>query len=178
VTSEIAVALLRTCGADRVPHSGRTLLDHLTGTARILASWAEPDWVVHGGLLHSVYGSPAGGRPLLTPGARPIVRSVVGTHAETLAYAFAHRTPDALRVPDSPTLRIRDGSALTVDAPMWRALADVYAANLLEQLPRLGLARLADARPSLRSLAPLLSPAARTACSPALPPDWLVRHPA
>ncbi|WP_283137724.1 DUF6817 domain-containing protein [Rhizohabitans arisaemae] len=171
--SEIAVALLRTCGADRVPHSGRTLLDHLTGTARILDSWAEPDWVVHGGLLHSVYGSPAGGRPLLTPGARPVVRSVVGPSAETLAYAFAHRAPGAFPVPDSPELRLGDGSTLTVDAPLRHALADVYAANLLEQLPRLGLAHLADARPTLRSLTPFLSPAARARCSPALPPGWL-----
>lgn len=84
-----AIALLHRLGAHTVPHSERALLDHLVGTARILAEWGERRAVVLAGLVHSVYGT--AGFPLAVAALteRELVRAAVGEQAEELALYFS-----------------------------------------------------------------------------------------
>lgn len=51
--------LLEKIGAQRVSHSGRTLLEHLTGTSRILKRWNCDHSVCSAGLFHSLSGTPS-----------------------------------------------------------------------------------------------------------------------
>lgn len=174
--SELAIALLRTCGAHRRPHSGRSLLDHLVGTADILMSWDEAPWVVNAGLIHSVYGSSTGSsRGLLSCEGRPVVAAVVGSEAEEIAYVLSMRSRGALESRAATgirTLALRDGSTTELSPEQWRAIAAVYVSNLVEQAPRVGLGVLAAAESAVSSLSPLLSDLARDASSAVLPSNW------
>jgi hypothetical protein len=46
--------------ADRMPHSGRSLLDHLVGTRQLLVDGGARPPVCNAGLIHFVYGTRAG----------------------------------------------------------------------------------------------------------------------
>ncbi|HYZ81406.1 MAG TPA: aspartyl/asparaginyl beta-hydroxylase domain-containing protein [Solirubrobacteraceae bacterium] len=87
--ADATVAMLRAEGAERLPHAGgRTLLDHLAGTAAIVARWGQPDWLVHAALIHSVYGTDAYHDQLIEPARRGEIAAVAGARAERLAYLF------------------------------------------------------------------------------------------
>jgi ribosomal protein L16 Arg81 hydroxylase len=82
------LAFLKELGADRIPHSGRTLFDHLVGTAHILESWGADDPVCAAGLFHSAYGTEFFREALLPFDDRARVRERAGERAERLAYVF------------------------------------------------------------------------------------------
>jgi aspartate beta-hydroxylase len=84
------VGFLRQRGADGHPHAGgRTLLDHLIGTAAILRRWGLPPAVQRAGLIHSVYGTETYRRAVAGAGDREEVAAVAGADAERLAHLFA-----------------------------------------------------------------------------------------
>src|SRR5436305_693233 len=83
------VTLLRTHGAEELPHAGgRTLLDHLLETQALVRRWNQPPWLQHAALIHSVYGTDAYQRQLLPLSARSEVAAVAGKRAERVAYLF------------------------------------------------------------------------------------------
>jgi len=83
------VSLLRERGAAAAAHGrGRTLLDHLIGTAEIVRRWGQPPLLQHASLLHSVYGTDAYAPALLAEPDRETVRRLAGADAERLAYLF------------------------------------------------------------------------------------------
>src|SRR5438552_237476 len=87
------VAFLRAEGARGQPHAGgRTLLDHLEETAAIVRRWGQPAWLQNAALIHSVYGTEAYDRRLISPARREEVAAVAGDRPERLAYLF-HVTP-------------------------------------------------------------------------------------
>lgn len=137
-------AFLRERGAERQDHTGRSLLDHLTGTYELLRRWQQPSQVCWAGLFHSVYGTESFGGAIVARDDRDAVRGLIGVEAEALVYAFcgmrrgefleevaghAAHTSDPLHVPS------RDGWSV---APLSRAqvggLVITILANHLEQM--------------------------------------------
>jgi hypothetical protein len=77
--------------SDRIkdlPHSGRTLQDHLDGTANILRYWNCSDDIVNAGLYHSVYGT-SSYKNVATTNREEVV-ALIGVHAESLVYTFCN----------------------------------------------------------------------------------------
>lgn len=99
---------LMNLGADEVPHSGRTLLDHLTGTASIVERWGEREDVVHAALFHSIYGTEFFRRATLGPDDRPTVAQKIGAYAERLVWLFCMLDRASL-TPAAEEIVLRDG---------------------------------------------------------------------
>lgn len=80
-------------GAARLPHSGRTLLQHLIGTARQLKRHGRPQTEVLAGLFHSVYATEYYKLANALSISRASVISLIGNDAESLAYIFCNLRP-------------------------------------------------------------------------------------
>jgi aspartate beta-hydroxylase len=92
------IGFLKSAGAGETRHAaGRSLLDHLLETYAIVRRWAQPDWLAHAALLHSVYGTDRYRQQLLPLSRRNEVRELAGDRAERIAYLFS-------AVPRSPLL--------------------------------------------------------------------------
>ncbi|HEV3127653.1 MAG TPA: aspartyl/asparaginyl beta-hydroxylase domain-containing protein [Solirubrobacteraceae bacterium] len=152
------IEFLRSEGAGELPHGrSRPLLDHLIGTYEILHRWGQPEWLQRAGLLHSVYGTDAYDRELLSAGRRAEVAGLAGEQAERTAFLFCVTPRGPLL---SGTYRWARGLPVkTRDAEASRAELDtlvlLHMANLAEQ------AQSADGSPGrwlvrLRQLAELL----------------------
>lgn len=84
------ISFLTAAGAATLPHArGRSLLDHLTGTAAILRRWGQPEWLARAALIHSVYGSDRYAPRLLARTERARVEAIAGPRAERLAHLFS-----------------------------------------------------------------------------------------
>lgn len=83
--------------ADTTGHSGRTLLDHLKGTRRLLEQWELPEHVCIAGLFHSIYGTNIFTVQSASFDDRDRLKGLIGEKAERLAFLFciANR-PEAL----------------------------------------------------------------------------------
>ena len=83
------IDFLQRAGAGEHRHAGgRSLLDHLIGTAEIVARWGQPTPLRRAGLLHSVYGTDAYGEALLAGSQRGELAAIAGAEAERLAFLF------------------------------------------------------------------------------------------
>ena len=82
------LALLKELSTDESPHSGRTLLDHLSGTRDLLVEWANPEHICLGGLFHSIYGTAYYKVQSASLDRRGDVAAVIGERAEALAFLF------------------------------------------------------------------------------------------
>ncbi|MGJ4729260.1 DUF6817 domain-containing protein [Luteimonas sp. SDU101] len=123
-------------GADQVPHSGRTLLEHLVGTSELLRSWGCSEQVCAAGLLHSVYGTNAFRAVTVDPSERRAVAAVAGTEAESLAYLFAtsDRPGAFLAAVRGRELRNRlTGEPARASLEALTNLVQIECANLIEQ---------------------------------------------
>jgi hypothetical protein len=69
-------------------HSGRTLLEHLIGTYKILDEGFAPLYVCDAGLFHSVYGTAYFKPKTISLDNRDIVKDIIGEEAENLAFMF------------------------------------------------------------------------------------------
>lgn len=86
---DVIASLLRTAGANRLPHQhGQTLLDHLLRTRKIVERWLQPVWVQDAAALHTVYGTSVYRSQLIAVSNREQVRAAAGDKAERLAYLF------------------------------------------------------------------------------------------
>src|SRR5262245_61090036 len=93
---ESDLEFLRRHHADALGHSGGSLLDHLVGTAALLAEWSAPAHVVRAGLFHSVYGTGAFGDAAVAPTARAELVAQIGARAEALVHWFCTLERDSL----------------------------------------------------------------------------------
>ena len=82
-------SILITKGISKIAHSGRTLSDHLEGTAMLLISWQSEAQIVTAGRYHSIYGTKAFNRSLLTSTDRSMVSQHIGSYAESLIWSFS-----------------------------------------------------------------------------------------
>jgi aspartate beta-hydroxylase len=73
-----------------MPHAGgRSLLEHLIGTAELLDRWGQPDAIRRAALIHSVYGTEVYRHAIAGQKDRAELAAVAGEDAERLAYLFA-----------------------------------------------------------------------------------------
>jgi hypothetical protein len=80
-------------GAARLPHSGRTLLQHLIGTARQLKGHGRPQTEVLAGLFHSIYATEYYSLAAALSISRSSVINLIGNDAESLVYIFCNLKP-------------------------------------------------------------------------------------
>jgi ribosomal protein L16 Arg81 hydroxylase len=132
------LAFLKQLGAERIPHSRRTLFDHLVGTAKILESWGADDAVCAAGLFHSAYGTEFFREALLSFDDRARVLERAGERSERLAYVFCRfdrrsvYTAIARGEPYELALLRGDGT-VTVTRQELADLVHVLWANALDQ---------------------------------------------
>ncbi|MEU0600672.1 VOC family protein [Streptomyces sp. NPDC006393] len=82
-------AFLCAHGADRMPHPGGTLLDHLRRVARLLSAWGAEPAVQLAGLCHAAYGTDGFDGALLDTAERAVLTELIGDRAEALVYLYA-----------------------------------------------------------------------------------------
>ena len=90
---EEELKFLKEAGCGYLPHTGRTLYDHLLGTANILLEYERPDAEVKAGLFHSIYGTdiyPFSKRISIT---RESVSELIGEEAEEIVHIFCSLEP-------------------------------------------------------------------------------------
>ena len=51
------IEYLKSIGCDKLPHSNRTLLEHLIGTTQLLKNLGRSEIEQKAGLFHSIYGT-------------------------------------------------------------------------------------------------------------------------
>jgi len=137
-------------GANRKSHSGRSLLDHLQGTERLLMAWdREPDVCV-AGLFHSIYGTNTFHFRSLSLNERAHLIELIGPCAEQLVHLFCTSSrPRALvAAVHTGVLENRfDDTERPVSAATLQKLIEIECANLIEQGGgRKTLASIADLR--------------------------------
>lgn len=127
---------LVTLGADRTAHSGRTLMEHLTSTARLLEDWGCDEAVCIAGMFHSIYGTNAFGYSSLHHGDREQLRDLIGHRAEALAFLFCTGDRPAALIEALQTGRWRNrltGQSISLPPNVLSDLIEIECANLLEQ---------------------------------------------
>ena len=84
---------LEEVGTSNLGHSGRTLLDHLFGTADILIKYNRPPEEVKAGMFHSIYGTDLYRSAKDLDIDRQSVIDIIGEEAEELAHQFCILAP-------------------------------------------------------------------------------------
>lgn len=114
-------------GAQDVRHSGRTLFEHLVGTASHLVAAGAQEDVVYAGLCHSIYGTPFFSRHLLRAEDRALMQTAIGVGAEELVWKYSTFVPD----------KIVTGTDLRIYEP----LMQIAIANRMDTLQATGPSR-------------------------------------
>ena len=130
--------------AVEIPHSGRSLFDHLKGTHDLLAQWGNPPAICHAGLMHSLYGTWHFRTQAFPIARREAIQALIGKEAEFLAYVFCvtERPKQFIALIHEPDVRIFDhhaGTELALSRETLNALLEIEAANLLEQGGRIAV---------------------------------------
>lgn len=127
---------LQELGANRIPHSRRSLFDHLVGTGEILRAWDCDVDVCAAGMFHSIYGTNAFALSCLDRRDRDRLRDLIGERAEELAYLFcvSNRPYGILQAAKNAQLVNRfTGEIIVVSPADIRELLEIECANLIEQ---------------------------------------------
>jgi hypothetical protein len=139
------MSLLVELGMDRKLHSSGSLMAHLYNTHELLRAWGHPEYLCLAGLFHNVYGTKSDTPRSVPTEKRSRIRTVIGERPESLAYIFcvADERPFFKGLEGASTkVRNRlDGSELTIPSETRRDLAEIEAANWIEQLPRYSLSQ-------------------------------------
>ena len=83
-----SILLLRRLGADKILHSGTTLLKHLVGVNECLNYLNETPALQRAGLFHSVYGTDSYKKPIISISERHILIDEIGKQSETSVYQY------------------------------------------------------------------------------------------
>jgi len=124
-------------------HSGRTLMDHLLGTYRLLEQWGNPHLICLSGLFHSIYGTKYYQANTISLESRGEIQSLIGAQAEQLVYYFC-LCDRKLWLSENPNqikytlLNYTNTSTYTVSPIIFSQLAEISMANWLEQIFFLG----------------------------------------
>ncbi|GAB4585317.1 hypothetical protein Ntsu_31490 [Nocardia sp. IFM 10818] len=85
---EAITRFLREHEADRIPHPGGTLMEHLHRVAGLLGSWGGGSDLQYAGVCHAAYGTDGFDRSLLDLRDRATLRALIGEKAEALVYLY------------------------------------------------------------------------------------------
>lgn len=138
-----AKKLLIDRSVNSLEHSGRTLLEHLEGTERLLDAWKQPKAIRLAGLFHSCYSTEFFSHALFDMNERRPVVELIGIFAEQVAYLFCtiDRRSFIRKLAEHRTIPIegittinRHGEPLNVRPKECAALLVVEMANHLEQM--------------------------------------------
>lgn len=155
--------LLEELSADEHPHSGRTLLEHLSGTRDLMAAWGNAPEVCAAGLFHSIYGTAYYRIQSASLDRRGDVAAVIGSRAEELAFLFCvtDRTGFLEQASSAePVLHDRvHEAAIRVTPDTIDALIEIEMANCVEQIDP------AQARPGTADWLEQMRDRARGHCS-------------
>ncbi len=171
-----AADLLNGFGTETIEHFGRSLRDHLTGTARLLRDWAAQAHVCRAGLFHAIYGTATFPQASVESSQRALIRELIGDRAELLVYLFC--TADRRRLlldnlsPPYHWMDHRTGSAAALDAGTLTELVMLEVANFLEQFaarPDLPPHTVHDMQRRFATARVLLPDCAQRACRAAFP---------
>ena len=162
---------LRGRGADRLPHPGGTLLQHLLRVQRLLAAWGAGPDLQTAGLCHATYGTDGLATTLLPLTARATLVALIGESAEALVYLYAgcDRATVYPRIDGTAAVAFRDrftGREHQPSPDNLRAFLEITADNELDVLAH--NAELAEQHGPglygfLKRAGSLLSPAAQNA---------------
>lgn len=121
---EKEIDFLKQIGADKLPHSGKTLLDHLIGTSQILKNYGRSISEQKAGLFHSIYGTEYYKNSIKLNIDRQQIKDLIGNETEEIVYIFC-------------TLRNRISSILdgNVEEKYIKILQWLEYANIKEQNP-------------------------------------------
>ncbi len=124
--------------AGDLPHSGRSLTEHLVGTHDLLQQWGNPEPVCLAGLFHSIYGTEIYQHRAVSIAQRTLIAGLIGSEAEKLAYAFSvTRRPKAFLANAGKESTVlydhQTGGSVTITRDEMNKLLEIEAANLIEQ---------------------------------------------
>jgi len=161
---------LRAHGADQLGHTHDTLLDHLSGTAAMLAEWGAATELCDAGLFHSVYGTESYPHTVLGLELRSEVRELIGAYSERLVFLFGTQEKASLyenlfREGPSWLVNRMTGDREPIDDGEFRDLCELTVANWLEQRPRVPEHMKMLREQAFRAMRPFLSDPAWAALS-------------
>lgn len=128
---------------ENLPHSRRSLLDHLIGVFNLLKTWKNPDYVCIAGLYHSIYGTKEYRIKTVDFSNRKIIKDIIGEQSEEIVYIYCTCDHKSL----FPTLKIKDNFSIKslskmdvyLSNQLFCNVVEVAVANLLEQISYLNL---------------------------------------
>jgi len=89
---EDKLQFLMQAGCGEQDHSGRSLLDHLIGTADKLVEMYPkcPEYLVDAALFHSIYGTTYFKPSMVSKDERDLIKEIIGEEAESLVWFFCN----------------------------------------------------------------------------------------
>jgi hypothetical protein len=135
MTAEWAArAWLRERGADRIPHAGGSLADHLGRVHDRTAALGLDSHVRLAALTHAAYGTDGFAVALLDVADRRVLRDLVGERAEDLVYRYAGCDRGHTWRALAGTGLIRNRFTGTTEAPAGADLRDFVDLTILNEL--------------------------------------------
>ena len=104
------IEYLKSIGCDKLPHSNRTLLEHLIGTTQLLKNLGRSEIEQKAGLFHSIYGTEYYRDSEKLKIKREEIINLIGKECENLVHVFCNlnnRTRTILKADFDEPLRIR-----------------------------------------------------------------------
>jgi hypothetical protein len=127
------IVQLRELGADAIPHSSRSLLDHLIGTYDVLNQWYCDSDVCKAGLFHGVFGTPSFPHALVADDYLDTIRNLIGERALVLVRMFSRMDLSSLVGIVAGDKFADSGGPVGVSINDQRALVCLVWAKVLEQ---------------------------------------------
>ncbi len=130
-------------GADKIPHTKRTYLEHAVCVYKDLISWGCDDDVCNAGFFHSIYGTQGFNDYTFPLERRNEVSELIGERAERLAFlnCFVERsTFDPILVKGEGPYIITNretNEEIEISAEDFRDLITIHLCDYCEQMPRM-----------------------------------------
>ena len=153
-------------GADQIPHTKRTYIEHALCVYKDLKSWGCEDDVCNAGFFHSIYGTQGFDGYTLSVERRNELSELIGERAERLAFlnCFIERStfdPNLAKNEGPYTITNREtNEEINVSTEDFRDLITIHLCDYCEQMPR--MKRWDYRRESYRMMAEQLGGVAKT----------------
>lgn len=159
--------LLKKYHVSSMPHSNRSLIEHLIGTFNFLKAWGNSDALCLAGLFHSIYGTKSYQLKAVALEERASIKSVIGGKAEAIAYLFgiSDRTSFFEGLLKGHTLlkNRHTNEIINIDTQEAKDLLEVEVANLMDQYEYISLTQFSESILAFSQLQHLVSNGAKQA---------------